>query len=138
MPGLKDAYISYQKGAAIAIPPPITPNKFDNPDDLTDFDEEGEEDGEYIDTGVRRGPPGYILPGTYIRPEYARIHREDEKEDWRDPPVDVVEPHWGETREDKANVTWLGHASVLVRLPWKTEGRKGMCGVLFDPIFSTR
>jgi hypothetical protein len=47
-----------------------------------------------------------------------------------------------------ARVCWLGHASVLVQLPWSGQAERGdgtdngeqegMCGILFDPIFSKR
>lgn len=137
MPSLSDAWLAFQKGAAVALPPRVTRKWHrDDGDESSD-----EEEAEPIDeNGAVRGEPGYILPGIYVRPELARIQREDEAEDWRDPPVDVVGPDWGEGKEGKENVTWLGHAGVLVRIPWKksAESRDGMCGVLFDPIFSQR
>jgi hypothetical protein len=47
-----------------------------------------------------------------------------------------------------ARVCWLGHASVFVQIPWSGEAgrrdgtdsgeREGMCGIMFDPIFSKR
>lgn len=141
MPSLSDAWLAYQKGAAVALPPRNS-RKWNHHHD--DDDQEGQSDDEEAEPvdeqGAIRGEPGYILPGIYVRPELARIQREDEEEDWRDPPVDVATPTWGEGKEGRENVTWLGHAGVLVRIPWKksVESRDGMCGVLFDPIFSQR
>ena len=137
MPSMSDAWLSYKKGAALALPPRKA-RKWTEDEGLEESDEE--EAPPIDENGARRGEPGYILPGIYIRPELAKIQREDEAEDWRDPPVEVVSPKWGEGKEGKENVTWLGHAGVLVRIPWKknVEGREGMCGVLFDPIFSQR
>jgi len=134
---MSDAWLAYTKGAALALHPKKT-RKWTEDEGLEESDEE--EADQIDENGAVRGEPGYILPGIYIRPELARIQREDEAEDWREPPVDVVKPDWGEGKEGKENVTWLGHAGVLVRIPWKknVEGREGMCGVLFDPIFSKR
>lgn len=140
MPSLSDAWTAYQKGAAVALPPRKS-RKWHREEGDGDSSETDEEEAPLVDAnGAVRGEPGYILPGIYVRPELAKIQREDEEEDWRDPPVDVVSPTWGEGKEAKENVTWLGHAGVLVRIPWKknVEGRQGMCGVLFDPIFSQR
>lgn len=134
MPGWQDTYTAFQKGAAIARPPSISVKHFDDPSDLTAFEEE-----EYIDLGITRTASGYFFPGTYIPLDMRKIHREDEKDDWREPPVRVVDPTWDESLDDKANVTWLGHAGAMIRLPWKKgKGRRGMCGILFDPIFSYR
>lgn len=82
----------------------------------------------------------------YIRPELQRIQADDDDDDWREPPVCVVPPRWmkddgresdrGEAGRPKTAVTWLGHASVLVQVPF--EDGNGMCGILFDPIFSNR
>lgn len=138
MPSLSDAWLAYQKGAAVALPPKKSRKwHHDEGDDSSSDEDEAEPVDE---NGAVRGEPGYILPGIYVRPELAKIQREDEAEDWRNPPVDVVKPGWGEGKEGKENVTWLGHAGVLVRIPWKksAESRDGMCGVLFDPIFSQR
>jgi N-acyl-phosphatidylethanolamine-hydrolysing phospholipase D len=137
MPSVSDAWLAYKKGAAVALHPKKT-RKWTEDEGIESSDEE--EADQVDENGAIRGEPGYILPGIYIRPELARIQREDEAEDWRDPPVDVVKPDWGGTNEGKENVTWLGHAGVLVRVPWKknVEGREGMCGILFDPIFSQR
>ncbi|BEI81351.1 hypothetical protein CcaverHIS002_0205110 [Cutaneotrichosporon cavernicola] len=87
-------------------------------------------------------------PTGYIRPEMLGIQVDDEADDWREPPICVRPPRWlrgeGSDRESdrgeggpaKPAVTWIGHASVLVQIPF-TDG-SGMAGVLFDPIFSLR
>lgn len=80
----------------------------------------------------------------YVRPELSEWREDDEDLDWRDPPVEVVDPTWGGSHQAEEEVTWLGHAGVLVRIPWSRKGkakvgeREDMCGVLFDPIFSYR
>lgn len=82
----------------------------------------------------------------YIRPDLQRIQSDDDDDDWREPPVYVMPPRWledvgresdrGELGQPKPAVTWLGHASVLIQIPFRDGS--GMCGVLFDPIFSNR
>ncbi|CAK9786437.1 Metallo-hydrolase/oxidoreductase [Cutaneotrichosporon oleaginosum] len=85
-------------------------------------------------------------PAGYIRPELRAMQDDDDDDDWREPPVCVRPPRWlrGEGRETdrgeagppRPAVTWLGHASTLVQIPF-TDG-SGMAGILFDPIFSQR
>ncbi|WWC89388.1 uncharacterized protein L201_004311 [Kwoniella dendrophila CBS 6074] len=84
----------------------------------------------------------------YIRPDFSSIKDDDEIEDeWRDPPVKVVKPDWidsqrvendneAEAGGGKEKITWLGHAGVLLEIPWKD--RSGYAGIIFDPIFSYR
>jgi N-acyl-phosphatidylethanolamine-hydrolysing phospholipase D len=157
---LSDAYRAYQLGAAIAHPQPRTPSRPRTP--ATGLSRTGssatlDEEEPYISSSVSvsevededtsanaallRIPPSAWYPARiYARKDLAEMYQDDEEDDWRDPPVTVVPPSWtGEEGPlDKEAVTWLGHAGVLVRIPWKGKGRNGMCGVLFDPIFSYR
>ena len=150
-PSLSDAWTAYQKGAAIALPLHRTARKIRR---AVEHDYDENEDYEEADIGAfdaegkdPRGPDGAIyetrlapIPSrVYVRPEFSLVHEDDEESDWSDPPVEVVSPRWED--RDEVDVTWLGHAGVLVRLPWKeVNGKKraGGCGVLFDPIFSYR
>jgi hypothetical protein len=150
-PSLSDAWTAYQKGAAIALPLHRTARsirraveqEYDSDDEFGHPDFETER-GEGKDP---RGPDGAmhetrftsILGRVYVRPEFSLVHEDDEESDWRDPPLEVVSPRWED--RDEVDVTWLGHAGVLVRVPWKeVDGKKraGGCAVLFDPIFSYR
>jgi hypothetical protein len=53
--------------------------------------------------------------------------------------VRVRKPDFKE-RGEGVEVVWLGHASVLVRVPRRVVGggEGGMVGVIFDPMFSKR
>ncbi|EIW70676.1 hypothetical protein TREMEDRAFT_29049 [Tremella mesenterica DSM 1558] len=132
---LNDAWLAYQKGAAIAyaqthsIPPKRISSGASNHDDEEAL-LEVEADVEEIPK-IRR-----VKSRVYVRPSFSEIRDEDEEDDWRDPPVTVVAPKWEKT--EKETVTWLGHASVLARIPWEDKSKEGMCGLLFDPIFSYR
>ena len=132
---LNDAWIAYQKGAAIALPHPKVARSSNGLD-------EQEDDADDNDGLVGREETSLLRTKSrvYVRPEFAAWYEDDHDDDWRDPPTKVVQPSWGEVGEDKETVTWLGHAGVLVQIPWKRkeDGRQGMCGVLFDPIFSYR
>lgn len=155
-PSLSDAWTAYSKGAAIALPLHKTARKIkravrrdhDSDEEAVSIEEEDEED-EFLDNDKDpRGPDGSIretklvpIPSrTYIRPEFSLVHEEDEESDWSDLPLEVVSPQWD--NEEKVDVTWLGHASTLVRIPWKrAQGgsrKEGSCGILYDPIFSYR
>lgn len=139
---LTDAWLAYQKGAAIAPHQPrsAAPSRpssrasTSQAPDLEDESEDDDEDEPLVGAGTSTKSKGYV------RPEFSTWHEEDHEDDWRDPPLEVVPPRWDEVGEDRPNVTWLGHAGVLVQIPWKRKagGREGMCGVLFDPIFSYR
>ena len=53
--------------------------------------------------------------------------------------IRVRKPDWKPA--DGVSVCWLGHASVLVRVPRPRlggEGENGMVGIIFDPMFSKR
>ncbi|GHJ86365.1 hypothetical protein NliqN6_2767 [Naganishia liquefaciens] len=56
--------------------------------------------------------------------------------------VRVRRPDWrASAGEGGVRVCWLGHASVLVRVPRPRlggQGEQGMVGVIFDPMFSKR
>lgn len=95
------------------------------------------------DTLHAQHPPEDIT--CYIRPELKDMASSDEADDWREPPLRVVRPAWAPAFAP--SVTWLGHASVLLRIPWavppgadpvSNQPPGDMCGVLFDPIFSAR
>ncbi|ORY34044.1 beta-lactamase superfamily domain-domain-containing protein [Naematelia encephala] len=120
-PSLSDAYTAYQNGAAIALP--VKASR------MADVEE-----GTPLVT--RTNGNGRLPARVWVRPDLREFGEEDEDDDWRDPPVQVVEPSWGEGEEE--DVTWLGHAGVMVRIPWKGKERAGKCGVVFDPIFSYR
>lgn len=138
-PTLADAYRAYKLGAALAHPEPREPG-------LTREQSRTEDHPAYHPYKLSDGREVPKLPyegwypvSTYVRPPLAEKYEDDEEEDWREPPIKVVTPGWGgmEHGRDKEMVTWLGHATVLVQIPWKGN-REGMCGVLFDPIFSQR
>lgn len=143
-PSLSDAYTAYSKGAAIALPLHRTARKVKRAVEEVeeDFDEwiENDVDPRGSDGAIRETKLVPIPSRTYIRPEFSVVHEEDEESDWSDPPLEVVSPQWD--NEDKVDVTWLGHASTLVRIPWRQKGgisrKDGSCGILFDPIFSYR
>ncbi|OCF60547.1 N-acyl-phosphatidylethanolamine-hydrolyzing phospholipase D [Kwoniella mangroviensis CBS 10435] len=141
---LHDAYLAYQLGAAVALPPHQTPGS--SKLGLTDqepYDEDGNDDPREEDGSLRAETDSMIPKRLYIRPDFSEVKEDDEFDDWREPPVRTVEPTWlsssaaeegGEDRREK--VTWLGHAGVLIRVPFKD--RIGYAGVIFDPIFSYR
>lgn len=183
---LSDAWQSYQKGAAIAMPQllhtsekdsetalsdgedsllnadgslkPKAPRKsgagglFYDPDDDEDSDtpadEREDDDGgdgrsQTLSSLDARRPENVSFPAKvhplepvrgYVRPDLKRILSRDNDDDWREPPLIVEVPKWPDG--SKTAVTWLGHASALIHIPWKTG--QGACGVLFDPIFSYR
>jgi N-acyl-phosphatidylethanolamine-hydrolysing phospholipase D len=157
MATLSDAWTAYQKGAVVAPrsaasrPASRSSSRAGRSrtyaDDNDDEDEQEERLQEETDGLILEPLPGasesqwrlWKARQAYVRPEFSQKHDEDEEDDWRDPPVRVLSPSWDTS--EKEDVTWLGHAGVLVRIPWKDndeEGRRGMCGVLFDPIFSYR
>lgn len=159
-PSLTDAWIAYQKGAAIALPLHKTARTAKRsfgteqngtiPGNEPSYDHEEGPEGRLEEDEVEydpRDPDGairetrlYPIPSrTYVRPELSLVHEDDEESDWADPPLQVVTPQW--ERQSNVDVTWLGHASVLVRVPWKETGaqrKEEACGILFDPIFSYR
>lgn len=137
---MKDAYKAYNLGAAIAHPLPrkvgLSRSSLHLPIN------EGKDaykcdDGEDAPRLVNQS---WLPANTYVRPVFAEMFEDDDVDDWRDPPVKVVTPEWGglDGKADKETVTWLGHAGVLVQVPWARGERQGMCGVLYDPIFSYR
>ncbi len=65
--------------------------------------------------------------------------REDEEEDEEvhGRLVKVLQPDFSRGG-DIPRVCWLGHAGAFLQIPWKHENDGGMCGVMFDPIFSKR
>lgn len=137
-PSLKDAYRAYNLGAAIAHPEPRKLPGLSRTKSQISFIEGTHplkcEDGE---DAPRLEKKGWYPEATYVRPIFAEVFEDDDEgEDWRDPPIKVVEPKW--EKSEKERITWLGHAGVLVQVPWRDSGRDGMCGVLFDPIFSYR
>ncbi len=125
--------------------PGTAPTEPDESDSAEDGDESSDdeivepEDNPRDPDGAIRETRLYPVPSrTYVRPELSVIHADDEESDWSDPPLEVVSPKW-HGRVNDTDVTWLGHASVLVMIPWKKQGREeAACGVLFDPIFSYR
>ena len=124
---LNDAWLAYQRGAAIA---PAQIKSVSRTFIPTSGIDDGEVENEPLVGKKRRG---------YIRPEFSLWHEDDHEDDWRDPPVKLVVPRWGAEKEKPA-VTWLGHAGVVVQIPWEgpAEAREDMCGVIFDPMFSYR
>jgi hypothetical protein len=65
--------------------------------------------------------------------------REDEEEDEEvhGRLVKVLRPDFSR-QAPVPRVCWMGHAGAFVQIPWKQDGGNGMCGVMFDPIFSKR
>ena len=144
-PSFGDAWTAYQKGAAIALPLDRTAKKMRDPIERaehSDEDQDGipdEHDPRSSDGSIRETEFKPIPARVYVRPEFSAVHEDDEESAWNDPPLEVVQPKWED--RDEVDVTWLGHAGTLVRVPWKeVDGKKrgGSCGVLFDPIFSYR
>ncbi|TYJ55675.1 hypothetical protein B9479_003578 [Cryptococcus floricola] len=136
---LKDAYQAYQRGAAIAL----HPSRLRGVAKLEGKQDSDADDSEYELEPAWTESDSIMPKKIYVRPEFARVGSGDEREDWRDPPVEVVEPTWGDGSDGREKVTWLGHAGVLIQIPWKTSEnpdnkRNGTCGILFDPIFSYR
>ena len=143
---LSDAWLAFQRGAAIAP----ARKKSAAPSEVQFAEsEDGNTDEE--EPLIQSTRPKTNKSRKYVRPEFSIWHEDDHEDDWRDPPVAVVAPRWDDRGvgneggiEGKASVTWLGHAGVMVRIPWKEnekgkgKEREGMCGVLFDPIFSYR
>jgi hypothetical protein len=119
---LSDVYTAYMKGAEIALPR-----------------QDGKETEQLMSESVQESGHGGRDRQYKDIDEQERV--EDDEEDWREPPVDVKETDgsiWDESSETES-VTWLGHAGVLLQLPWrKGKGQQGMCNILFDPIFSYR
>ncbi|WVQ67735.1 uncharacterized protein L199_005940 [Kwoniella botswanensis] len=144
---LHDAYLAYQLGAAVALPPhqAIGSSKLSIVDQEP-YDEDGNDDPRGEGGSLRAETESMIPKRLYIRPDFSEVKEGDEFDDWREPPVKTVEPTWlsstraeetgegGNHRREK--VTWLGHAGVLIRVPFKD--RSGYAGVIFDPIFSYR
>lgn len=129
---ISDAWLAYQRGAAIAPDQAklAGPSRRPKRASSTSLDDDELENEPLVQAKSR----------VYVRPEFSVWHEEDHEDDWRDPPIDVVKPCWNEGPPDKPSVTWLGHAGVMVQIPWKRagKGRAGMCAVVFDPIFSYR
>jgi L-ascorbate metabolism protein UlaG (beta-lactamase superfamily) len=119
---------------------------FYDPDDDDDPAEEWGDDDDDLTYLARKVTHDTEPPAGYIRPEMRAMQADDEADDWREPPVCVRPPRWltGEGRESdrgeegppRPAVTWLGHASTLVQIPFGDGS--GLAGVLFDPIFSQR
>ncbi|KAK4685444.1 N-acyl-phosphatidylethanolamine-hydrolyzing phospholipase D, partial [Tremellales sp. Uapishka_1] len=130
---LNDAWEAYQKGAAVALSRAKTPKSIATPEDELLVPKSKEV--------LRTQSKSWITKGAYVPLKFSLISDEDHEDDWRDPPVEVVRPRWGgvELGNERETVTWLGHAGAMVQIPWRGEGqREGMCGVVFDPIFSYR
>ncbi len=129
---ISDAWLAYQRGAAIAPDQAklAGPSRRPKRASSTSLDDDELENEPLVQAKSR----------VYVRPEFSVWHEEDHEDDWRDPPIDVVKPCWNGGPPDKPSVTWLGHAGVMVQIPWKRagKGRAGMCAVVFDPIFSYR
>lgn len=117
-----DLYTAYMRGAEIALPRQLK-----------------KELNELMPQSVLED--GHGQPEVRYRDDDEAERAEDDEDDWREPPVDVKETDgriWDEPSVTEA-VTWLGHAGVLLQVPWrKGKGQQGMCNVLFDPIFSYR
>lgn len=137
-PSLTDAYTAYNLGAAIAHPSPYKLNKarselhlpHNKGNDIYKC-EDGQE-------APRLKNESWMPANTYVRPIFAEQFDDDEESDWREPPVKVLQPTFASEETDKAKVTWLGHAGVLVQVPWQRGERDGSFGVLYDPMFSYR
>ena len=137
-PSLKDAYTAYNLGAAIAHPSPYRLRM--SRSELHLAHNQGK-DAYKTEDGAdapRLKNESWLPQNTYVRPIFAEQFEDDEEQDWRDPPVQVVQPTFASEQTDKAKITWLGHAGVLVQVPWQRGERDGMFGVLYDPIFSYR
>ncbi|EAL23556.1 hypothetical protein CNBA2030 [Cryptococcus deneoformans B-3501A] len=136
-----DAYQAYQRGASIAPHPSFFQGNrfFDGEEPYRD-----QEEDDYESEPIWTESDSIKKRKIYIRPEFSDIRPGDEKDDWRDPPVGLVEPDWGGNSKTGERVTWLGHAGVLVQIPWRimdqeqTSRGGATCGILFDPIFSYR
>ncbi|KAL7421799.1 hypothetical protein Q5752_003570 [Cryptotrichosporon argae] len=163
---LSDAWLAYQRGAAIA-PHALAPTR---PASVSWDDCEPDPNLGHDDISDPLAQTSTAKPTKlklYVRPELARVVSGDSADDWRDPPVRVVRPGFCSARpnayaddgddgegpstaaldaaeaakaeangRNKTSVTWLGHAGALVRVPF--EDGTGHAGVLFDPIFSYR
>ncbi|WVW83847.1 hypothetical protein I302_105868 [Kwoniella bestiolae CBS 10118] len=138
---LHDAYLAYQLGAAVALPPHQTPGSSRlNLADQEIYEEVEDTRGE---DGSLRSDSASLLPKKlYIRPDFSEVKEDDLFDDWREPPVKTISPTWRDQEEvqddveRREKVTWLGHAGVLIQVPFR-DG-KDYAGVLFDPIFSYR
>lgn len=81
-----------------------------------------------------------LTKGAMVMPPPA----EGEEEQWdvNGRLVQVREPRWETNGNGNGRVCWLGHAGVMIQVPFpqgqRREERGGMVGVLFDPIFSKR
>lgn len=136
-----DAYQAYQRGASIAPHPSFFQgNRFlDGGEPYRD-----QEEDDYESEPIWTESDSIKKRKIYIRPEFSDIRQGDEKDDWRDPPVGLVEPDWGGNSKTGERVTWLGHAGVLVQIPWRNMNQEQIsrggatCGIIFDPIFSYR
>lgn len=136
-----DAYQAYQRGASIAPHPSLFQGSrfFSVDEPYSDQDED-----DYESEPIWTESDSIKKRKIYIRPEFSDVRPGDEKDDWRDPPVELVEPDWGGNSKAGERVTWLGHAGVLVQIPWRImdqhqSSRGGAtCGIIFDPIFSYR
>ncbi|WOO85592.1 N-acyl-phosphatidylethanolamine-hydrolyzing phospholipase D [Vanrija pseudolonga] len=166
MASLNDAWLAYQKGAAIATPQlggnaAASSSKVSlsasclgsKPDDeeaaqplttppfaLHGFrDPADDSDDEPLNDDAEEWPKRQHPPEPvrgYVRPAFSRILSADDASDWREPPVRVEEARWQRSPRSPS-ITWLGHAGAFVQIPWADE-REGAAGVLFDPIFSYR
>lgn len=111
--------------------------KPDEPEDAAEEDDEESQDEDSEMAWANRHTVDHQIKG-YIRPTFKRILSQDDQEDWREPPLWVERPQWS-TGGDKPLVTWIGHASVLVQIPWTTKyAATPYCNILYDPIFSYR
>lgn len=125
---LSDAYRAYQKGATLGKPPP-------SESDEMRIAREAQQDQDKSATH-----------------EVRKLEATDGEKHGRY--VRVRRPRWKRSRKEQ--ICWLGHAGVLVRLPFPSgaeppaaaapsaeeadddEDETGMVGILFDPIFSKR
>lgn len=137
-PTIWDAYKSFNLGAAVAHPKPKELSGVRRSKSKAKHNEGQYEDRlEDGDSAPRERVQGPVPHKAYVRPIFAERFEDDEEDFWRDPPIRATKPRWGEPGGKEA-VTWLGHAGVLVQVPWRNRDRDGMCGVIFDPIFSSR